>query len=117
MDIVRIIYNKDKTIQLIRPNPKSKLPKETDDNWLKRVFDKATSKGAIYEDLDTKELPNNAENTICAWEGEKGKGIIVNNTKLDKIQSEKEKRKLIIEEKDRLLEEMAINSLKEQGLI
>ena len=41
----RIIYREDGGVSVITPAPKSKREDETEAEWLKRVFDKATPDG------------------------------------------------------------------------
>lgn len=48
----RIIYRIDGGISVIIPAPKSQRENETEVNWLKRVFDKATPNGTEYKDTD-----------------------------------------------------------------
>lgn len=87
---------------------------EPEEQWLKRVFDKATPDGTEYDDIDKSELPQTREDRE-AWEGEKGKGVKVNKTKAAEMKAEKVRREKIKKEKDRILEEMAIAKLQERG--
>ena len=116
MSMVRVIYNNDKTVRVIHPAPNSKRYGEPNKDWLKRVLDKSTPEGAIYEDIDKSELPTSRE-FRNAWEGEKGKGITVNQAKADEINDARELEKLIKEEKELLEETNAVNSLIEKGVL
>ena len=108
---VRVIYKPDKSISVVHPAPNSRKAGETEEDWLKRVFDKATPPGCEYEDVEKSTLPSREDRD--AWEGEKGKGITINQTKAKEIKDERKKRELIEEEKTKLAEE----SLKAKGLI
>jgi len=77
---VRILYNQDGTIAVIHPAPKSRREDETESEWLKRVFDKATPEGAEYEDVDKSKLPQSRE-FRHAWTGKKGKCIWIDEDK------------------------------------
>ena len=76
----RILYNVDGTISVIHPAPKSKRKDETEAEWLKRVFDKATPEGAEYEDVGKDKIPKSRE-FRGAWTGKKGKGISIDKVK------------------------------------
>jgi len=125
---VRIVYKPDGSVAVVHPASKSRRPDETEDQWLKRVFDNAMRPkynifgqqvnplhGMPHDDMDVSELPTREDRD--AWEGMKGKGIWVNEEKARKIRKERETRRLIEEEKRRLLEEQAIARLKEKGLL
>lgn len=58
---VRIFENKTGSGSVIHPAPKSKRPNETDEQWLARVFEKATPKGVEFKDIDHSELPQDRE--------------------------------------------------------
>ena len=116
---VRIVYKPDKSVSIIHPAPKSRKPDETEKQWLKRVFDKAMQgelKELPYDDIDDSYLPQDREDRM-AWEGEKGKGVTINQIKAKELKDAQEKAELITAEKDRLLEEMAIANLQAQGKI
>lgn len=97
---VRIVFKPDKTISVIHPfikswrekditNKKGEIihKKETKEEWLKRVFDKAMVgdlAGLPYEDKDVSELPQSRKYRN-AWESEKGKPITINATKKTEI--------------------------------
>jgi len=114
MDKVRVIYKPDGSVGIIHPAPKSRRKGETEKEWLKRVFDKATPKGVEYEDIDKSKLPKSREDRE-AWQGEKGKGIFVNQTKAQQLRKEKEERRLIEDEKRKILEEQAVQRLQASG--
>jgi len=82
--MVRILYNKNGTISIIHPAPKSRRPDETEADWLKRVFDKATPEGVEYEDVEKSELPQSRE-FRNAWTGKKGNGISIDEVKKQEI--------------------------------
>jgi hypothetical protein len=87
MGIVRILYKADKSVTIIHPIKKSKRDDETEAQWLIRVFDKSTPVGVEYEDVDESTLPSTRIDRM-GWEGEKGKGITINNTKSDTFKKE-----------------------------
>jgi len=116
MSKVRVIYKSNGGVSVIHPAPKSRRKDESEEQWLERVFAKATPVGAEYDDIDSSELPQNREDR-GAWEGAKGQGVIINQVKAAKIKSEKERRKKIEKEKDRILEEQAITNLEALGKI
>ena len=86
---VRILINPDKSISVIHPAPKSKRENETEEQWLERVFNKATPEGVEFEDIDKSELPENREERV-GWEKEKGKPITINKIKADKWKKDRE---------------------------
>lgn len=109
MSKVRIVYKPDKSVAIIYPAPKSRRPDETEDQWLERVFTKVMQgelKGLPYDDIDKSELPQTREDR-GAWEGEKGKGISINQKKAKEIKDAKEREEKIQEK----LREMAIKEL------
>ena len=108
---VRVLY-KQNSVNVIYPAPKSRLPNESEDVWLKRVFNKATPEGVEYEDMDSSQLPPTREDRD-AWEKKPGGGVQVNQQKAKQIKDEKKKKKLIQEE----ILKLAEKSLKDQGLI
>lgn len=116
MEKVRVIYKPDGAVAIVHPAPKSKRSDETEDEWLERVFSKATPDGVEYDDIDKSELPQNREDRD-AWEGEKGKGVTVNQVKAIEIKNEKIRREKINKEKDRILENQAISNLEATGEI
>jgi len=115
MSKIRVVYKPDKAVAVIHPAPKSRCPNETEDQWLDRVFTKAMQeelKGLPYDDIDSSELPATREDRN-AWEGEKGKGVSVNQEKAKQRKDATERKRLIENEKDKLAEK----SLKDKGLI
>ena len=76
----RIIYREDGGVSVITPAPKSKKIWETEEQWLERVFDKATPEGAEYEDVGKDKIPQDRE-FRGAWTGKKGKGISIDKVK------------------------------------
>lgn len=91
--IVRIVYKSDNTIVVIHPAPKSKEIGETEEQWLDRVFTRTMKANGYdeydYEDVDISLLPSREYRN--AWEGEKGKGITINEVKKQAIIDEKNK--------------------------
>ena len=63
----RIVYREDGGVSVITPAPKSKREDETEAEWLKRVFGKATPEGSEYEDIDTKTNPLPDRRFRNAW--------------------------------------------------
>ena len=64
---VRVLCNSDGSISIVYPAPKSRRQDETEDQWLTRVFDKATSEGAAFKDIDISSI--SADRTFRdAWE-------------------------------------------------
>ena len=103
---VRVVYKLDKTIVVIHYAPKSKLSEQ-------EAFDKAMQgelKGLPYEDMDNSLLPQSREDRN-AWEGEKGKGVTVNQAKAQQIRNDKEKEIKIRTEMRKLAEK----SLEDKG--
>jgi len=90
---VRIIKKQDNSISIIHPAIKSRRLDETEDKWLKRVFDKAIAtqnfKGLDYIDIDASELPNSREYRN-AWEL-KGDKISLNTAKVEEMDLKKSK--------------------------
>jgi len=169
MSKIRVVYNPDKTVNIIYPAPNSRhfsltakiaerikkdpgliskvpfnlIPSilnnqkcvraleyesenpgtfvfEDESEWLERAFAKTMEKsgfiGLEYDDIDQVDIPKERADRD-AWEGEKGKGVFVNATKMSQLRDEKERRKLIEEEKNAILEAQAIQSLKDKGLL
>jgi uracil-DNA glycosylase len=111
MGRVRVVYKPDKTVAIIHPAPNSRQPDETEKQWLERVFKRAVEgtdlEGLPCDDIDPLQLPQSREDRD-AWEGEKGKGVRVNQLKAAAIREQKQKR-----EQDK---NNAINKLKAMGL-
>jgi len=80
----RIIYREDGGVSIITPAPKSKLDDETKTEWLKRVFNKATPRGAAYEDVADSKIPKDRE-FRNAWAGQKGKELSIDPIKKQEI--------------------------------
>lgn len=110
MSKVRVIYNADKTVKIVYPVSASKKKNETEEQWLNRVFNKVTSPDDVFDDIDKSELPTTDRG---GWEGEKGKGVWINQDKIQTIRDAAAKRRLIEQEKELL----AVESLKKKGLI
>jgi len=55
---VRAFENKDDGVSVIHPAPKSRRQDETEEQWLARIFDKATPEGAIFKDIDISAIPD-----------------------------------------------------------
>ena len=81
---VRIIYREDGGVSVVYPAPKSRGKGETEEQWLERVFTKATPEGADYDDVDASTLPQNRDDRE-AWEGSKGTGVVINQEKADAL--------------------------------
>lgn len=106
---VRVVYNADKTVSVIHPALKSRKSNETEEQWLKRVFTKAMNgklKGLSYDDMDKSELPQSREDRN-AWEGEKGKGVSINQGKVKEVKDNIERERKIQEK----IREIAIKEL------
>jgi len=113
-----VIHNPDKSVAVIYPAPKSQRPNESDEDFLRRVYNRAvvndpSLRGLAYEIVDASSLPSREFRD--AWEGSPGKGIKVNQKKVQKIKLERMKRKILKEEKERVLEELAIEHLKKRS--
>ena len=85
---VRVIKNSDGTISVIHPAPKSRRPLESEEQWLNRVFSKATPQGAVFLDVNSSSLPKTREYRD-AWEIEDGK-VKINKVKSDNIKNKKD---------------------------
>jgi len=97
--IVRVVYRQNKTVAVIWPAVESRRPREAKAKWLKRVFDKAMAQdpdlyGMPYDNIESSELPQDRENRN-AWEGEKSKGIWVNQAKAEALKKQREVDELI----------------------
>jgi len=110
---VRIVYRSDRSVVVIHPAPKSKREDETESEWLERVFGMAMQgelEGLEYDDVDESELPQSRENRE-AWTGEKGKGISIDENKINALTIVRQYIYMIDEKQ----KEMAIDKLKEEG--
>lgn len=56
---VRILKKNDGTLSVVHPIPSSRRKGESEEIWLKRVFDKATPEETEYEDIEKDKIPNN----------------------------------------------------------
>ena len=86
MSKVRIVYRSDGGISVIHPAPNSRREKESEAEWLERVFTKAMKydKGCDYDDIDSSELPQTRKYRD-AWTGSKGNGISIDTVKKAEI--------------------------------
>ena len=75
MSKVRVIYNNGGSVGIITPIWRNKKKTESDLEFLKRAFDKATPKGAIFDNIEDSNLPDRKDREF--WIGEKGKGISI----------------------------------------
>jgi len=89
---------------------------EPEDQWLSRVFEKATPEELPYEDIDDSTLPNSREDRE-AWEHNPSGGVRVNAAKALQIKEAKSKAVLIASEEKRIVNEQAIANLTAQGKI
>jgi len=107
----RILYKADETVAIIIPAPKSKRENETENEWLERVFTKA-SKNITYiefEDVEESALPSREHRN--AWRGNKQNGLKVDSFEKSKIDDAKAIKILINKKKNSL----AIEELKKEG--
>lgn len=75
---IRVMYNKDETISIIWPAPKSRRGGETEGEWLERVFSKANPDDLPYDDVDTEQMPLPDKRFRAAWtKAKNGNGIEV----------------------------------------
>ncbi len=126
MGNIRVVYKPDKSVAVIHPAPKSRRPDETEEQWLKRVFDKTMQPqydkqgqqinplyGLPYKDVEDTELPQTREDRN-AWEWNKTKKkVVINQVKAKQLKDEKEKQNLI----QGRMRKLAEDSLKKEGLI
>lgn len=107
---VRVVYKPDKSVAVIHPAPKSRKPEESEIQWLERVFNKAMQQGKLnglpFDDIDSSELPPDKEDRE-AWEGRKGAGVYINQTKAKEQKDAKELEERI----ENKLRSMAIKEL------
>lgn len=113
-ETVRVFYKPDKSVVIIHPAPKSKVPTETEEQWLERVFNQATESNGLgglpYEDIDSSLLPAERSER-SAWEGSIGQPISVNQDKANAASNNTENNKKI----KAAARQIAIDSLKESG--
>ena len=104
----RIVFNPDKSIMLISPFPYKQNPGESREDWLKRIFDKQTPKGAVYRDYEDEDLP---PEHVAFWTGDINSGITVDLEAANSA-NELQQREALIQAKIR---EIAISALKTDG--
>lgn len=117
-DQVIVIYNADKSVSVIYPAPEAQKSKENYQDFLMRIYQRSVSSdtslnGLPHEIISSSVLPSREFRD--AWEGLPGRGVYVNQVKAQEIERERIRQQLLEEEKDKLLEEQAIESLKQQG--
>lgn len=89
MSKVRVLKNLNGTVSVVHPSFNCKKQGETDQDFLIRVFSKATPSGAIYEDIDTADLPSTREDRSF-WEFDNSsKKVKVNAIKKQAKEDEK----------------------------
>src|SRR4030042_7214058 len=76
-DKVIVAYKPDKTVSIIYPAPESRKPKESNQEFLARIYQRAVANDASLqrvplEIIDGSRLPSREFRD--AWEGEPGKG-------------------------------------------
>lgn len=106
---VRAIYREDGGVSIVHPNSKKQKKGETENAFLKRVFDKATPEGAEYEDIEPYNLLT--RKTRQFWKGKKGEGLSIDFDKKTEKETEDSFLKKIEGEK----QNMAIEALKGKG--
>lgn len=57
----RVLYRDDGGVSVIIPAPKSRRKDETEEQWLERVFLKATPEGATFLDVEDDQIPIDRE--------------------------------------------------------
>ena len=83
MSLVRVIKREDGGVSVIHPV----RPLKKDETW-DEYFSKATPDGAIYEDMESSQLPQTREDRN-AWELGDDKKVKVNGVKKAQLDSEK----------------------------
>lgn len=99
----RIIYREDGGVSVVYPAPKSKRQDETEDQWLDRVFSKATPEGAEFKDIDTDKEDLSDRTFRGAWvKGLNGKAVDVDIPKAREITKERlrKERKPLLDAQD-----------------
>ena len=104
----RILFNGDGSIGIITPAIKSKKKTETEDEWLTRVFEKATPQGAVYKDYNEEDLPTES---VEFWSGSIETGVFFDQDKKNKYEEEESNGKIIQEK----IRDLAISELKKEG--
>jgi len=89
---------------------------EPENQWLSRVFEKATPEGLSYEDIEASKLPDDREDRE-SWERKQGGGVKVNQEKAAKIRKGKKQQELIEKTKKKNLEDQTVSDLKAGGLL
>ena len=112
MSIIRVVYRSDKSVAILYPSNKRKRSNETEQKCIQRRIEKMYNefKPLPYDDIDSSELPQSREDRD-AWQGEKGKGISVDETKAAKLKANKEIKTKI----DKRIRKIAIEDLKNKG--
>ena len=82
---VRVVYDNDKILKVIHPAINAKKAEETEEQWLARVFNKVTPKGATYKDIDINELPSREYRDAWVYD----KGIKIDPAKVEEIDAKK----------------------------
>ena len=106
---VRLVYKPDKSVVVIHYCPKSKL---SEDEAFSKAIQQDGLSGLPYDDIDSSELPQTRVDR-SSWEGEKGRGVTVNQVKAQQIKDAKARAQLIEDEKGVLAEK----SLRDKGII
>ncbi|HEX9972295.1 MAG TPA: hypothetical protein VGD14_09510 [bacterium] len=104
----RIVFNPDKSIMFISPFPYEQKENESREDWLKRIFDKQTPKGAVYRDYEDEELP---KEHVYFWTGDINSGITVDLDAVNSANEAQVKEKLI----QAKIRELAEAELKKEG--
>ena len=88
---VKVVECKDGNVSVIYPVFKSKREDETEDQWLKRVFDKAMKENENIDELNCKhktiehtKLPQSREHR-SAWKFHSTKGVTIDTKKIAEI--------------------------------
>jgi len=91
---VRIFKRPDNKISIIHPAPKSRRKKETESEWLERVFEKVTPDNAIYIDIDEQYIPSD-RTFRNAWEYDQGFKTNMSKAKLIAHEIRRRKREIL----------------------
>ncbi len=77
----RVYYETDGQVRVVIPAPKSKKKNETEDEWLKRVYEKTElhKRGLLFDDVEVTDLPQDRTKRR-RWRGTPGNGVIVDDT-------------------------------------
>lgn len=104
---VIVVYKPDKSVAVIHPAYKAQKQGESETDFLERVRnDNLELKDLPFDMVDKTEIPQTREDRQ-AWEGEKGKGIKVNQQKANDLKQAKAKK---VQDKNN-----AISKLEELG--